>query len=237
MVGRGIVSILPQIAELSPFVLDECACGCGGDFGAKGVFAERDGNRALFEGGGDLFRGEVAFRTDNAEGESPSVASPQLSAEISEPPASTPPSQPGGNQPAAEKNTTGSSLPASNRRQPSKLAAGTATGAGRLSIPEFGVGRQVVNRRLEGRGDRFEEGGVAWFSTRVLGGEAGEYIRHVWLHEGKTVQSIELKLGGPHWRTHSRKTLWSLGRWTVEARDPQDRVLARATFTCIPGGS
>ena len=168
----------------------------------------------------------VAFRTDDAGVESPSVASPQLSAEISKPSASTPPSPSGEKQPALEKKTTGSSLP-----------AGTATGAGSLSVPEFGVGRQVVNRRLEGRGDRFQKGRVAWFSTRVLGGEAGEYIRHVWLHEGKTVQSIELKLGGPHWRTHSRKTLWSLGEWTVEARDPEDRVLARATFTCVPGGS
>jgi hypothetical protein len=106
-----------------------------------------------------------------------------------------------------------------------------------LSVSEFGVGRQVVNHRLEGRSERFEEGSVVWFSTRVLGGGRGEQIRHVWFRNGKAVQSIELPLGGPHWRTHSSKTLWGTGDWRVEARDAANRVLATAKFSCAPAGS
>ena len=55
--------------------------------------------------------------------------------------------------------------------------------------------------------------------------------------EGRPVESIPLELGGPHWRTHSHKTLWGIGRWSVEVRDSEDRVLATATFDCVPAGS
>lgn len=106
--------------------------------------------------------------------------------------------------------------------------------AGRLSVPEFGVGHRMTNRRLEGRADRFEEGGVVWFQTLVLGGERGQRIRHVWLRDDKWVQTIELELGGDRWRTQSSKTLWGVGEWAVEARDTAGQVLARATFTCAP---
>jgi len=107
----------------------------------------------------------------------------------------------------------------------------------RLSVPDFGLGNRVVDRRLVERGDRFAEGAVAWFSTRVLGGEPGEFIRHVWLREGALAESIRLELGGPNWRTHSRKRLWGIGRWTVELRDAEGRVLATAAFDCVPAGS
>ncbi len=107
----------------------------------------------------------------------------------------------------------------------------------RLSVADLGLGQRVVDRRLEGRSERFEEGRVAWFSTRVLGGKPGDSIRHVWLREGRPVESIPLELGGPHWRTHSHKTLWGIGRWSVEVRDSEDRVLATATFDCVPAGS
>lgn len=103
---------------------------------------------------------------------------------------------------------------------------------GRLTVPEFGVGRRIVSRRLEEPGERFAEGDVVWFSTRVLGAVGGESIRHVWIREGRVQQSIKLDLGGPDWRTHSRKTIYGVGQWAVEARDGGGRVLAKATFTC-----
>ena len=108
-----------------------------------------------------------------------------------------------------------------------------------LSISDFGVGTDVVDRELKGKGDRFEEGTKVAFFTRVVGGTDGDRIRHVWLHEKKEVVSIGLTLGGSHWRTFSRKTLppGTTGAWAVEARDSEDRVLARAEFTCVPTGS
>jgi len=106
----------------------------------------------------------------------------------------------------------------------------------RLSVPDAGVGTGVVNRQLVGAGDRFSEGSQVAFWTRVLGGRAGDTIRHVWIHAGRDVEAIELNVGGPHWRTHSRKTMFSgsVGSWAVEARDPEGRVLARQEFDCVP---
>ncbi len=108
-------------------------------------------------------------------------------------------------------------------------------GDGRLSIAEFGVGTRIVHHQLENQAEYFEEGTQVWFWTRVLGGEAGEPIRHIWLHENREVGSVELILGGPHWRTQSRKTLHSgsAGRWAAEARDSAGLVVARQEFTSV----
>ncbi len=106
------------------------------------------------------------------------------------------------------------------------------TTAGPLTVVEFGVGRRVVSLTLEGEGERFPAGTVVSFATRVLGGKAGDRIRHVWLHEGRVRQSIRLRLGGPDFRTHSNRTLGEVGAWAVEARDESDHVLARSTFDC-----
>jgi transcriptional regulator with XRE-family HTH domain len=114
------------------------------------------------------------------------------------------------------------------------LPGNAPTSGAPLTVDDFGVGRRMARRRLDGRDDRFREGELVWFSTRVLGGSRGDSIRHVWLREGKPVQSIELAVEGPHWRTHSNKTLWGVGAWSVEARDPEGRVLATASFTCTP---
>lgn len=103
---------------------------------------------------------------------------------------------------------------------------------GLISVTESGVGTGVVDRRLAGQGTRFEEGSTVFFFTRVVGGASGQKLRHVWLHEGRVIQSIELSLGSAHWRTYSTKTLRASGNWAVEARSADDRVLARADFTC-----
>ena len=81
-------------------------------------------------------------------------------------------------------------------------------------------------------GDRFPAGSRVHFWTRVVGAEPGALIRHIWIHEGRTVESIPLEIGGAHWRTHSRKTMYSTGAWAVEARDASGRLLAREEFTC-----
>jgi len=107
---------------------------------------------------------------------------------------------------------------------------------GSLTVPEFGVGRRIVNSRLEGERSEFAAGEVACFQTRVVGGTRGETIRHVWIYDGRAQQAITLRLGGPDWRTHTNKTLYKTGPWTVEARDGNGRVLAWSSFTCVTGG-
>jgi hypothetical protein len=89
---------------------------------------------------------------------------------------------------------------------------------------------------LVGRSDRFEEETPVWFWTRVIGGEPGDVLRHVWIYEGRPVMSAKLAIGGPHWRTYTRYRLPpdSAGSWVVEARAAGGQVLARQQFLCLP---
>jgi transcriptional regulator with XRE-family HTH domain len=106
----------------------------------------------------------------------------------------------------------------------------------RVSVPDYGVGTGIVNRRLVGIDNRFTEGQLVWFWTKVLGARPGETIRHVWSRDGREITTIELQLGGSHWRTQSSKVLRASGAWAVEARDNSGRVLARREFLCVAAG-
>jgi cytoskeletal protein RodZ len=124
--------------------------------------------------------------------------------------------------------------PVDARPEPRPMTEATtppATASG-LSISEHGVGTGVENRQLVGRTDRFRSGSRVWFWTRVVGGTGNDRIRHVWLHEGSPIHSLELKVGGSPWRTYSYKTIPAgrTGSWTVEARDADGTVLASDTF-------
>lgn len=131
--------------------------------------------------------------------------------------------------------------PRGRREVPARTAATPTTRAvppSPLEVSQFGIWTDAETDPLDGAADRFEEGTVVWFWTRVLGGRAGDRIRHVWFHEGRKVAVEKLDIGGPSWRAQSRRSLeaGSAGRWVVEARDAHGRVLARAGFTCAPAG-
>ncbi len=108
----------------------------------------------------------------------------------------------------------------------------------RMSVKQLGVGTGVgEDRNLVGESDSFPVDTRVWFWTRVLGGgEEGDYVRHVWFHDGEEVLNFGgLRVGSPSWRTWTNKILGpgSEGEWRVEVRDPQDRVLASKTFRCV----
>jgi transcriptional regulator with XRE-family HTH domain len=105
-----------------------------------------------------------------------------------------------------------------------------------LQVSDHGLGTDLVDHRLVGRADRFAEGTSVAFWTLVLGGQPGHVIRHVWFEEGRAVMRADLPIGGAHWRTYSRLLLpqGSAGRWTVEARTSDGRLLARDEFLCEP---
>ena len=104
-----------------------------------------------------------------------------------------------------------------------------------LVIPHLGVGTGVVNHQLIGEAERFAEGTQVWFWNWVEGATSGQTIHHVWLHEGREMLSVPLRLGGVRWRTQSNKNLHlgTTGHWAVEARDEAGRVLARQDFQCF----
>ena len=104
-----------------------------------------------------------------------------------------------------------------------------------LRIVEFGVGKAVRDHRLVGPGERFREGSTVWFWTSVRGGQPGDKIHHVWLHEGRPIGVVELNVDGSEWRTQSHRSLpaGASGQWTVEARDGGGRVIAAMDFSCV----
>ena len=99
--------------------------------------------------------------------------------------------------------------------------------APRLSVARSGVGTDVVDKQLVGRSDTFAVGTRVAFWTHVTGGRPGDTVRHVWFHEGGPAGAVDLAVGGPSWRTHSRSTLvpGAEGDWVVEVRDVEERVL------------
>ena len=104
----------------------------------------------------------------------------------------------------------------------------------RVSVSRSGVGTDVVDRQLVGLSDTFPVGTRVAFWTHVTGGRPGDTVHHVWFHEGRTAGAVDLAVGGPSWRTHSRRTLapGAEGDWVVEVRDVEGRVLARHEFRC-----
>lgn len=104
------------------------------------------------------------------------------------------------------------------------------------SIAAHGVGTGVVDHRLIGAGDRFPAGSTVWFWTDVRGGVPGATVRHLWIHEGRRVVDLPLRIGGAAWRTQSSRRLdaGSTGEWTVEARNERGDLLVRAGFRCVP---
>jgi cytoskeletal protein RodZ len=103
-----------------------------------------------------------------------------------------------------------------------------------ISVNDSGVGTDVVGRELIGRAETFAVGARVVFWTQVIGGRAGDTIRHVWFHEGRPVATVTLPVGGASWRTKSQRTLvpGADGEWRVEARAEDGRVLAEHKFRC-----
>ena len=114
---------------------------------------------------------------------------------------------------------------------PEVLLAGE-TQTPRLSVARSGVGANVVNRELVGQSDTFAVSTRAAFWTHVTGGRPGDLVRHVWFYEDKQVGFVDLAIGSPSWRTHSRRPVVSRaeGDWAVEVWDTEGRVLARHQF-------
>lgn len=58
-------------------------------------------------------------------------------------------------------------------------------------------------------------------------------VTFAWFHEGREMHTFDLPLmAGPRWRVHAYKNLRGMsGRWSVEIRDADGRVLKSASFS------
>ncbi|NIR59260.1 MAG: DUF2914 domain-containing protein [Gammaproteobacteria bacterium] len=63
----------------------------------------------------------------------------------------------------------------------------------------------------------------------------GQQVTHRWLHEGEVMAEVDFEIGGPRWRTWSKKTLVSgwTGEWRVQVINETGEVLAEDAFQYV----
>jgi transcriptional regulator with XRE-family HTH domain len=105
------------------------------------------------------------------------------------------------------------------------------------AVLEAAFGRRietVQNRpRLRGVSTEFECNQRVYFLTRIRTPLSGK-ISHVWLWEGKEIQTIDMEVEAPVWSIYSYVTLrpHQTGHWRVEVRD-SSTVLFGQTFRVV----
>ncbi len=102
-----------------------------------------------------------------------------------------------------------------------------------LHVGEVAFCETVTDRMPVGEAETFATGQRVYCWTRVLDGSAGEFIYHVWFHDDREIQSVELAVEAGHWRTWSYKTLFpgQLGTWRVETQNAQGDILDSHDFS------
>ncbi len=91
----------------------------------------------------------------------------------------------------------------------------------------------VTDRMPVGAAETFAIGQQVYCWTRILDGKAGDLVYHVWFHEDREIQSVELAVEAGHWRTWSYKTLFpgQLGAWRVEIQNTHGEILGSYDFS------
>lgn len=74
--------------------------------------------------------------------------------------------------------------------------------------------------------------GQSVYGFSEVRGLAGRSVEHRWQHEGRTVASLRLKIGGDRWRVHSRKpsAAGDKGQWELLVLDDEGTVIGRTPF-------
>lgn len=105
-----------------------------------------------------------------------------------------------------------------------------------LRLVEIGLGTGVETRTLVGASDVFETPPAKLHCFSAVAAPVGlrEHLEHVWSHDGKVFEPIELEVRGGReagFRTWTRRSLGKnpAGVWTCEVRTPLGQVLGRAS--------
>lgn len=98
-----------------------------------------------------------------------------------------------------------------------------------LQIAQHRFGLAVVDREIQNEVDTFHKGDVVYLWMRVDGGPADPIL--VTWSTGTFQYEVELRIGGPSWRTWARKTLFREGEWTVRVTDAAGNVLLDEVLT------
>jgi len=119
------------------------------------------------------------------------------------------------------------------------MASGTclhAEGEAGVQVASGGVGLEVMDRELVGAGEAFTaKVGRLYCLTRITGAETPTTVSHVWIYNDEERARVVLPVRSKSWRTYSSKRIQPLevGRWRVEVRDAQERVLESFAFDIV----
>jgi hypothetical protein len=103
-----------------------------------------------------------------------------------------------------------------------------------IQVEQAVVGTGVTDRAPQGVASQFAaDVGRLWCFTHIAGASAGTQITHVWFYRDQEMARVPLTIGGPNWRTWTRKNVqpeWT-GQWRVEIQAQGGTVLETVTFT------
>ena len=97
---------------------------------------------------------------------------------------------------------------------------------------DFVIATDVQDREPVGGSEPFSKKTEFLFAwTRIKGATEPTKIKHIWIHENEVLSSVPLPIRSSYYRTWSRREIeGKKGRWKVEVRDAQDRLIAAKEF-------
>lgn len=103
-----------------------------------------------------------------------------------------------------------------------------------LTVGPATICRDVQDRTPIEAGESFPpDVGRLYCFTRINGAVEPTHATHVWFHENREIDRIEVNVGGPTWRTWSYKTIppgW-IGAWRVDIEDADGVIIYSLPFT------
>ncbi len=99
---------------------------------------------------------------------------------------------------------------------------------------EIKFGTEVEEREIVDEAETFPEDVYRVYAWSVItGAETPTKVTHIWEHEGKVIQEIDLDVNYARFRTWSYKTMgpYFTGEWTVRVVDEDGNVLEEGSFT------
>jgi hypothetical protein len=118
--------------------------------------------------------------------------------------------------------------------QTEQPAAKPETSASAGITVEAEICTAVTDRQPTGTATNFEAGvGSLYCWCRVVGMKGEGSIKHIWMHEGKEVRTLELPVKTSSFRTWSQKNIApsATGNWEVKIVDASGNELKTVSFT------
>ncbi len=104
------------------------------------------------------------------------------------------------------------------------------------AVQRFSLAKAIKNREpvADLQAVTFNENGLATaYAFSEVEGLMGSTIYYNWLHEGKKLAAVRVRVADERWRSHSSKYIEAekTGAWTVQLRNAKGALLAQADFT------